>query len=604
VDNAMFDFRSVYANMRWTFMQNLHACRRASILIIVMSVIQGLIPALFALTTRGLINSVTEVVSVASADQSPIRLWLLLGCLVAMVGALADIVFTYCQQRLNDEMSLHITTDFMLHAAKLDYAFFESPDSLDMMQKARNNMAQHFTQFFLVTLKILSALIQIGTLLALLLSIQPVVVLLVAPIAIVYLVFEWRFARTRYAEENTRATKNRWMSYFVGQLTNENSVAQVKILGLSDLFIEKFRRIMTEFRDRNRLLYRHANAGGALFAVVSIVAVFIALGFVTSGVIADRLTIGDVAIYGAAVLRLRGAIESVIGWVGSLRWQTLYVSNLQAFFRVESTMKVDGSARLERCEGDIRIENLDFRYPGSETTILRNINLHIRPGETIAIVGENGAGKTTLAKLLARLYDPSSGVIYVDGRDIREIAIDSYHRQIAFVFQNFEKYAANAQENIAYGDWQRLLGDREAVERIARRAGVEDLILKMPAGYDTMLGRKFGTYTPSGGQWQRLAIARAFARDAAILLLDEPTSSIDAKAEFALFSDFKELVKGRTSILISHRFSTVTMADRIVVMDQGTIVEQGSHRELIEKNGQYASLYALHRRQVADGKDA
>jgi ATP-binding cassette subfamily B protein len=195
-------------------------------------------------------------------------------------------------------------------------------------------------------------------------------------------------------------------------------------------------------------------------------------------------------------------------------------------------------------------------------------------------------------------------VIYVDGRDIREIAIDSYHRQIAFVFQNFEKYAATAQENIAYGDWQRLLGDREAVERIARRAGVEDLILKMPAGYDTMLGRKFGTYTPSGGQWQRLAIARAFARDAAILLLDEPTSSIDAKAEFALFSDFKELVKGRTSILISHRFSTVTMADRIVVMDQGTIVEQGSHRELIEKNGQYASLYALHRRQVADGKDA
>jgi ATP-binding cassette subfamily B protein len=244
----------------------------------------------------------------------------------------------------------------------------------------------------------------------------------------------------------------------------------------------------------------------------------------------------------------------------------------------------------------VELRNVSFTYAGAPRPALAAISLRIARGETIALVGENGAGKTTLVKLIARLYDPDEGCVLFGGIDVRALPRDELHQRIAFVLQGFGRYEASAADNIAYGDWRRLLSDREGVQRVARTAGVDEMISALPHGYDTLLGRTFGEQELSAGQWQKIALARAFARDADVLILDEPTSNLDARAEHALFTQFRRLAEGRTTIIVSHRFSTVSMAQRIVVLDKGRIVESGTHAELLSRAGNYAGLYELQQR--------
>jgi ATP-binding cassette subfamily B protein len=253
---------------------------------------------------------------------------------------------------------------------------------------------------------------------------------------------------------------------------------------------------------------------------------------------------------------------------------------------------------LTTSRGEIEFRQVSFTYPGAVRPSVADVSFHIRPGETIALVGESGAGKTTLIKLLARIYKPSHGSILLDGVDIHTLPLADFHRQFSFVFQNFGRYEATAADNIAYGDWRRLLHDRARIEHIAQTAHVHAMIEAMPRGYETSLGRLFGEFSLSEGQWQKLAVARAFAREAAVFILDEPTASLDVRSEHALFSRFHHLAQGRTTLLISHRFSMVRMADRIFVMEKGRLVECGTHQELLARAGQYASLYELHRRQI------
>jgi ATP-binding cassette subfamily B protein len=244
---------------------------------------------------------------------------------------------------------------------------------------------------------------------------------------------------------------------------------------------------------------------------------------------------------------------------------------------------------------EINLRNISFTYPGSSKPALQDISLHIRAGETIALVGENGAGKTTLVKLLARLYDPETGRIEFDGVDLRALSLRQLHKKIGFVFQDFNRFEATAADNIAYGDWSTMSGNRQKVEEVGGLAGVDMMVRLMPAGYDTLLGRVFGEHDLSRGQWQKLAIARAFGRDASVLILDEPSANLSVRAEYELFCRFHELSRGRTTILVSHRFSTLSIADRIVVMEKSRIVESGSHQELLAHGRLYANLYRLHR---------
>jgi ATP-binding cassette subfamily B protein len=371
-------------------------------------------------------------------------------------------------------------------------------------------------------------------------------------------------------------------------------VGEVRMLGLAPLLIDKFRALMAEFRDQDRHTYRRGFDGSTLFVVLTTTAIYALFARVALRVLGGSLTLGDLAVFGGATTRLRNTLQSAVQSISSTMERMLYITNVIDFLALEPQVTTKGGPAPAVRAADIELRDVTFHYPGMAERALDRVSIHIAAGETVALVGENGAGKSTLVKLIAGLYEPDEGSVLFGGVDLREIDRDDLHRRIAFVFQSFGRYETSATENIAYGDWQNMLLDPERVKRIAALAGVDEMIRSLPRGYDTLIGRSFGEHELSGGQWQSIAVARAFARDAALLILDEPTSNLDARAEYNLFRRFQELASGRTTIIISHRFSTVRVADRILVMEKGTVVESGSHDELMARAGGYKQLYDLH----------
>jgi ATP-binding cassette subfamily B protein len=570
---------------------------------VVLAMVRGLIPAGLALVARGLVNATAEALRQRSADLSELGVWLALGFGLTVVDGVARLGNTLLMQRFRDDLNHNVTSDILRHASSLAAAFFEDPRSQDVLQRANDNPAERIARFVAEVIGSGSNAVQVAALLALLLAIEPLISVVLVLFTLPYLRFQWHLATRHHALERSRTTKRRWTGYFVSQLTNRSAVAEVRILGLAPLLIERFRALMREFRDQDRRLYVHGFTGSSLFVVLTTAALYGMFVRVAYRVLTGALTLGDLAIFGGATTRLRNTLESLILSVSGAMEQTLYIGNVIEFFDVPSEASRGGGQPLPERRAEIVLDDVSFTYPGAQERALDHVALCIMPGETVAIVGENGAGKSTLVKLIARLYEPDAGCIRFNGVDLRDVSRDDLQRQLAFVFQGFGRYEATAAENIAYGDWRRMLDDRAAVERVARAAGVHEMIAAMPQGYDTMLGRLFGEQDLSGGQWQKLAVARAFARDAALLILDEPTSNLDARAEYELFCRFRELAHGRTTILISHRFSTVSMADRIIVLDRGRIVESGTHDELLAHAGSYAELYELHQRQmVRSGK--
>jgi ATP-binding cassette subfamily B protein len=587
VDTARWSIKMVWSN---------HPVLLFCFAFIVLS--SGLFPAGMALIMRGLINAVVDATRQQSDQLTPLLPWLFLGLGLAVIMAVSELLQRFLAGRLADEVDISITSKTLSQAAQLDVAFFEDPRNQDIIHRARQDSSHHLSRFLVTTLGLVSNVIQIVSLVLILILVEPLVLVVLFPLAIPHFFFQWFTSMKYYQVAYKLATKRRWSQYFSSLITSRESLPEVKILGLAPLILDKFRTLMIEFRDQNRERYLYRFVGSSVFAVITTIAVYGLFAHVIYKVLKEGLTVGDVAIFAAAALRLRGALESTVNSSASVFEQTLYIANLREFLNIKPrSLNASGRTPLS-LKGRIEFRNVSFSYPGTSTPTLSNITFTIEPGETIALVGKNGAGKTTLVKLLARFYDPEKGAIFFDGIDTKEWSLDYLHQKITFVFQNFIRYEATAHENIAYGDWKRLLQDPKATGQIANEAGVSKLIKKMPQGYDTLLGRRFGEYDLSGGQWQHLAIARALARDAMLLILDEPTSNLDAEAEYKLFNHFCGLARGKTTVLISHRFSTVSMADRILVLDEGRMVEMGTHEELIAKNGQYATLYGFQRRQM------
>ena len=406
---------------------------------------------------------------------------------------------------------------------------------------------------------------------------------------------EAHFSTLAYSALYSRTPQRRQLDYLRLLGAGAQSAKEIKMFGLGTYLAERYRRLSDEIYNENRgLAFKRASLGSAL-NLISSGGYYGAYAVVLLRTLAGAISIGTFVFLTGSFARSRQYIEKILSNFNEVAEQALFLKDLLEFLKMEPAIrsKPNAVAAPRPIRQGIEFRNVSFAYPGSPRAVVRNISFRLEPREKLALIGENGAGKTTLVKLLARLYDPTSGSILLDGTDLREFDIETLRQEIGVIFQDYMRYDMLVRDNIGFGKIE-AVSDQERIELAAYNSLAVDVIRRLPGGYDQMLGRRFdGGLDLSGGEWQKLALARAYMRDAQLLILDEPTATLDARAEHEAFQRFVELTRGRMSVLISHRFSTVRMANRILVLDGGEIRERGTHDELIALGGRYAELFEL-----------
>ncbi|UOQ74390.1 ABC transporter ATP-binding protein [Hymenobacter cellulosilyticus] len=497
---------------------------------------------------------------------------------------------------LGDLFANRSSVRLMEHAGQLDLDQFEDSVFYDKLERARR---QTLSRTVLMS-QVLSQAQDMITMLFLavgLAAFNPWLLLLLLVAVVPAFLGESHFNERSYSLVHSWTPERRELDYLRQTGASDETAKEVKIFGLSGFLIERFRTLSDEFYQKNKALVVRRAGWGALFAAVGAGGYYAAYLYIIAQAVRGGISIGQLTFLAGSFARMRGLLEGILSRFSSVAEGALYLQDFFDFFHLQP--------RITRAEGQavrpfprpIRIgfefENVGFQYRGSSKWAIRNLNFTLRAGEKLALVGENGAGKTTLVKLLSRLYDPSEGRILLDGHDLREYDPAELRQEIGVIFQDFVRFQLSASQNLAVGRIEEK-ENQERIQSAAAQSLADTVIKKLPGGYEQMIGRRFaGGVDLSGGEWQKIALGRAYMRDAQLLILDEPTAALDARAEHEVFQRFADLTQGKTAVLISHRFSTVRMADRILVIENGQFVEIGSHEELLGRNGRYAELFAL-----------
>jgi ATP-binding cassette subfamily B protein len=575
--------------------------RGYAVAVMLLRVLRAGVPVLTLWVGKLIVDAVVAGARVHVAPRDAGRLWRYVAIEIAIVlgGDLLGRVSGYLEASLALLFSNRMGVRLMEHAATLDLAQFEDPAFYDRLERARGQAGQGGMNLFAQFLGMGQSVLALGSLVAGLAVFDARLLLLLVAAIVPSFLGEMRFAGWAYALFVRRTAERRQLDYLRLVAASDRTAKEVQLFGLAPWLVRRFRALSERLYQEDRALAAKRSAIGAALGALGTACYYAAYVLILARAVAGVITLGTLTFLTGSFQRARDLLQAILGGVNGVSEQALYLGDLFAFLEMRPTISSPPGAPPvpEPIREGFVFDGVGFRYPGTDRWAVRDVHLTLRAGERVALVGENGAGKTTITKLLARLYDPTEGRILLDGRDLREYDLASVRGAVGVIFQDFVRYDMRFDENIGVGEIGALASDDGVPAPIvsaAERSLATSVLPRLPGGYAQMLGRRFAEGVDlSGGEWQKVALARAYLRDAQVLVLDEPTAALDARAEYEVFLRFAELTAGRMALLISHRFSTVRMADRIVVLRLGTVEEEGTHAELVARGGLYAELFEM-----------